>query len=48
LFPEEIEILANQDNDQAVIKLEMKSISLNEDLRFPFRIPKGFKEIVLQ
>lgn len=47
-FPEEIEILANQDNDQAVIKLEMKSVSLNEDLRFPFRIPKGFKEIVLQ
>lgn len=48
LFPEEIEILANQDNDQAVIKLEMKSVSLNEDLRFPFRIPKGVKEIVLQ
>ncbi|TPV35127.1 DUF4292 domain-containing protein [Paucihalobacter ruber] len=48
LFPEEIEILANQDNEEVVIKLEMKSISLNEDLRFPFRIPNGFKEIVLQ
>lgn len=48
LFPEQIEIIATEDNESVVIKLEMKSISLDQDLRFPFRIPSGFKEIVLK
>jgi hypothetical protein len=25
--------------------MEYRSVSLNEDLRFPFKIPSGFKEI---
>lgn len=48
LFPEQIEIVAREDLDEVIIKLEMKSITLNEDLRLPFRIPKGYKEIVLK
>jgi len=27
--------------------LEFKAVSLNEDLRFPFKIPSGLKEIKL-
>lgn len=48
LFPEQIEIQATEDNESVFIKLEIKSISLDEDLRFPFRIPSGYKEIVLK
>ncbi len=48
LFPEQIDIIATEDNESVFIKLEMKSISLNEALRFPFRIPSGYKEIVLK
>lgn len=47
-FPEQIEILAREENEVVTIKLEMKSISLNEDLRFPFSIPKGYQEILLK
>jgi hypothetical protein len=30
-----------------IFELEMKNVSLNENLRFPFKIPSGFKEIEL-
>lgn len=46
-LPEHIKINAVEANEEAIIKLEFKNVSLNQDLRFPFKIPSGFKEIKL-
>lgn len=48
IFPEIIHIAAVQETNEVIIDLELKSITLNEDLRFPFEIPKGYKEIVIK
>ena len=46
-LPEHIKINAVEANEETIIKLELKNVSLNENLRFPFKIPSGFKEIKL-
>lgn len=48
IIPEKLKINALEDSDEVRINLEYKSVSLNEALRFPFNIPSGFKEIVLE
>jgi len=48
IVPENIKIVALDVADQMIIDLEYKSVSLNEDLRFPFKIPSGYNEIVLK
>ncbi|MDU8884612.1 DUF4292 domain-containing protein [Yeosuana sp. MJ-SS3] len=48
IVPENIKIIALEAADQMIIDLEYKSVSLNEDLRFPFKIPSGYDEIVLK
>ena len=45
IFPENLKIIAVEDTDEVTIEMEYRSVSLNEDLRFPFKIPSGFKEI---
>lgn len=47
IIPELIKVIAVEAGEEMTVKLEMKSVSLNEDLRFPFKIPSGFKEIEL-
>ncbi|OEK06140.1 deoxyuridine 5'-triphosphate nucleotidohydrolase [Flavivirga aquatica] len=47
LFPERIKVIAVEAEEEVIIGLEFKGLSLNEDLRFPFKIPSGFKEIKL-
>ena len=47
-MPQNIEIVAVEDDEQVLIEMEYKSVSLNEDMRFPFKIPSGFKEIVIK
>ncbi|MBD0831171.1 DUF4292 domain-containing protein [Aestuariibaculum sediminum] len=47
LLPENIKVFAVEANEELIINLEFKNVTLNEDLRFPFRIPSGFKEIEL-
>jgi len=47
-LPEHIKIIAVEANEEMVAELEFKSVSLNEDLRFPFSIPSGFEEIKLK
>ncbi|PKQ45811.1 DUF4292 domain-containing protein [Confluentibacter flavum] len=47
-FPENIKIIAVEANKEMIATLEFKSVSLNEDLRFPFSIPSGFDEIKLK
>lgn len=46
-IPEVIKILALKGNEQKTIQLEMKSVTLNTALRYPFNIPSGFKKIKL-
>ncbi|MFV0541893.1 MAG: DUF4292 domain-containing protein [Aestuariibaculum sp.] len=46
-LPERINILAQETNEQIHITLEFKNTTLDEDLRFPFKIPSGFKAIEL-
>ena len=45
ILPELIKIIAVEANEEVILSLEFKNVSLNEDLRFPFKIPSGFKEI---
>jgi len=45
IFPENIKVIAVESNEELILELEYKSVSLNENLRFPFKIPSGFKEL---
>ena len=46
-LPENIKIIAVEANKERNIELEFKSVTLNENLSFPYKIPSGFKEIKL-
>jgi outer membrane biogenesis lipoprotein LolB len=48
ILPKNIKVIALESDEQTTIEMEFKSVSLNNDLRFPFRIPSGFKEIVVK
>jgi outer membrane biogenesis lipoprotein LolB len=48
ILPQNIRIIAVDDTDQVAITMEFKSVSLNQDVRFPFKIPSGYKEIVIK
>jgi hypothetical protein len=48
ILPEQIKVMAAEANEETIIGLEYKSVILNEDLRFPFKIPSGFEKIELE
>lgn len=48
ILPQNIRIIAVDDRDEVAITMEFKSVSLNEDVRFPFKIPSGYKEIIIK
>lgn len=48
IIPQNIKILAVEDTNQATITIEMKSVVLNEEVRFPFKIPSGYEEIIIK
>ncbi|MBT8260413.1 MAG: DUF4292 domain-containing protein, partial [Bacteroidia bacterium] len=48
ILPQKIRVIAVEDTEETIINMELKSVSLNNDLRFPFRIPSGFKEIEVE
>lgn len=48
IFPENIKVIAVEGNEEMIIELEFKGVSLDEDLRFPFSIPSGYKLIELK
>jgi len=48
VLPENIAITATNTNEQTTLNLNIKSVSLDQPLRFPFNIPKGFKAIELK
>jgi outer membrane biogenesis lipoprotein LolB len=47
ILPELIKIIAIEEQEEMIVELEVKNVSLNENLRFPFKIPSGFKAIEL-
>ena len=48
IIPERIKINAVEGRSETIIELEFKSVSLNEKLNFPFKIPSGFEVIELK
>ena len=48
IFPEVINIVALEATDEVKIDLQFKSMTINEEVRFPFEIPSGYKEIQLK
>ena len=47
ILPQQIKVIAVEATEEMIIEMEFKGVTLNEDLRFPFKIPSGFKEIKL-
>jgi len=47
-LPEVVKIIALDSGDETIIDMEYRSVSLNEELRFPFRIPSGYDEIIIK
>ncbi len=48
ILPDEIQILALQNKDQTNIELDFRNLELNRSLNFPYKIPKGFDQIILK
>ncbi|WP_299127090.1 DUF4292 domain-containing protein [uncultured Winogradskyella sp.] len=48
VLPKDLRIIAVEGADEVSVTMEFKSVSLNEELRFPFKIPNGYKEIVIK
>jgi hypothetical protein len=47
-FPENIKINAVEGYSETILNIEFKSITLNENLSFPFKIPSGYDQILLE
>jgi len=48
VLPKDIGIIALNDGASNTIDLEYKSMDFDKNVNFPYKIPKGFKEIVLK
>ena len=46
-FPEQLSLYANKKEEKVNLILDYKSIKLDDDLRFPFKIPSNFSPIKL-
>ncbi|WP_046758539.1 DUF4292 domain-containing protein [Kordia jejudonensis] len=44
-FPKNVQIKAEELNRETTIQVEYKKVTFNEKVRFPFKIPSGYKEI---
>jgi len=47
IIPNEINIVATENDKRNTIDIEYKNIEFDEAVRFPYKIPDGYKEIVL-
>lgn len=47
ILPKQIKVIAVEEAEEMILEMEFKAVSLNEDLRFPFKIPSGYHEIEL-
>ena len=48
VLPKNINILASSQTELTKIDLELRNVELNKNLNFPYKIPKGYKQIVLK
>lgn len=48
ILPESIKVIALENDEETIVNMEFRSVSLNHELRFPFRIPSGFDEIEIK
>ena len=48
VLPQKMIITATNSNEQTTLNLNLKSVILGQPLRFPFKIPKGYKAIELK
>jgi hypothetical protein len=48
VLPEKMTIAATNLGVQTTLNLNLKSVVLDQSLRFPFTIPKGYKAIELE
>ncbi len=47
IIPQQMTIRVTEGQDQMTLKMNLKSVSLNQPLRFPFKLPSGYKPIEL-
>ena len=47
IFPQKMTIKAIENQQATTLNLNLKSLNLNQPIRFPFTIPSGFKAIEL-
>jgi len=48
VIPKDIKIVAVEDSEEVAVTMEFKSVALNNELRFPFKMPSGYKEIIIK
>ncbi|MCL6266720.1 DUF4292 domain-containing protein [Flagellimonas myxillae] len=48
VLPNEIQIVALEKDENTTIDLNFRNLELNRPLNFPYKIPKGFDEIILK
>ncbi|NAS31673.1 DUF4292 domain-containing protein [Flavobacteriaceae bacterium R38] len=48
IFPENIEIIAEEIDNKVKIEIDYKNVEFDQRVSFPYKIPKGYKEIVLK
>lgn len=48
VLPKQIRIVAVDQSDEASIDIDYKSVTLNKELRYPFKIPAGYTEIQIK
>jgi hypothetical protein len=48
VLPDQVRIAAIEGDGQVTIGISYKQVELNRDLRFPYKIPKGFNPVALQ
>lgn len=46
-FPTQMKLRANDGKRETQVDIEYRSVKINSPLRFPFKIPSGYKEIVI-
>lgn len=46
-IPEDIKIVANQSGQGTIIEISMRSVVFNDPVSFPFEIPSGYEEIII-
>lgn len=48
MLPNSIKIEATQGSDKTTIDIDYRNMEMNRTLKFPYKIPKSFKEIILE